>query len=102
MVQSYQSLTIGASGMPLYIWSNGETWVVAESANEALLIASDVMGYKDPALYQRDTGDMPADWVSIPADEDLTIDIEDEGKVTKSASQWASERGRGWLCSREG
>jgi hypothetical protein len=102
MVHFYHVLTIGASGMALYIWTNGETWVVAESANEALLLAADAMGYTDPAQYQKDTDDMPADWVSIPADEDLTIDIEDEGKVTKSAGQWASERGRGWLCSREG
>lgn len=88
--------------MSLHIWTNGWTWVVAESANAALLLAADAMGYTDPAQYQKDTDDMPANWVSIPDDEDFTIDIEDEGKVTKPAGRWVVEHGRGWLSSLEG
>lgn len=83
----------------LHIWTNGEEWVIAESANDALLVAAENGAYANPADYQRDTGEMPSSWEQI---EDGPFPINCEGdKVIKHTSIWIAEQGRGYLCGRD-
>lgn len=91
----------------LGIWTDGDSWVIAESAQEALIIYAEHSGYDSFVDYQRDTDDMPANWKPVPGpmftinDPDGEGDADPdwaEGKITKSVAKWCAEHGKGFLA----
>lgn len=88
----------------LHVFNNSESdvWVVAESADEALMLYAEHCGYEDVASYQEDTGEYPSDWTQERDDKTIKIFIEDDSAATAMpASAWAREQGKGFLAGRD-
>lgn len=94
----------------LFVWTDDENWIIAESASEAIILYAELLGYDDLALYQRETGDMPANWKALPSEKLLSIHIEDgegeegvdeKGNLKQSARKWVEDNGKGFLAGRD-
>ena len=70
-----------------------KNWIVAASVEDAtaLLVSH---GWDDEAVD-------PDVWERLPDEQELSIAIEDEGKIAKPCAEWARENGRGFLASTE-
>jgi len=79
--------------MTLAVWTDGEDWVVAESAEDAT------------AIWKEHYGE-PAEELSWKRwDDNRTLSVFDFDtdaevrKVSRPCSGWIAQNGRGWLCS---
>ena len=74
--------------MKIYEVKDGETqWVLANSFIDALKQLVELYGYKDVNEYFDSSFTLTIR--QIPPSEQLTIDWDDEGKITKTAKEWA-------------
>jgi hypothetical protein len=82
------------------VFTNDTDTVICESINDVESVIKEVCGYSF-----EDEGMSIDDWSEIPADELITIcNLNDGGpddKETRTAAEWASKEGRGFLCSTE-
>jgi len=88
----------------LHIFENDNcgVWFIAEDANECVLLKAEHDGYDNVADYQKDMEDGPINWKQVPDSQKFSINIEDEGQVTKLAREWVEEqKGKGFLCGNE-
>ena len=79
--------------MTLSVWTDGEDWIIAESAEDATAIWTEHYGESAEELS----------WKRWEDDRTLSVfdfDTDDEvRKVTYSCSKLIAQNGRGWLCS---
>ena len=79
--------------MSLSVWSDGEDWVVAESAEDATAIWTEHYGEPAEELYWKRWDDGRTLSV-FDFDEDDNVH-----KVMRPCAEWIAQNGRGWLCS---
>jgi hypothetical protein len=88
--------------MPLKIWTNDVDYVIAESADEAVEIASDLTGAP--------IGDYADDeWTAWPDDKPFTFRYDEgdeypgspERRETRTGAEWVALRGRGYFACSE-
>jgi hypothetical protein len=85
----------------LHVFQNDDqsASVIAESADEALMLYAEFCGYDDLASYQEDTEDSVSAWTQVPDDKTIKIFIEDDDAATAMpASAWVREQGKGYLA----
>lgn len=77
--------------MALQVWTDGEDWVVAESAEDAMMVMVEHAGSCDSDL---------SEWKALPDGETLRVTVEDDPaeRYAKTCAEWAAE-GRGHLAS---
>lgn len=86
--------------MTLHAYKGEVDWVVAESPEEAAILAQELYGpSSDPEGH-----DTPGHWTQVADDKPLAIlDTEDPKgpKTTKTCAEWIASNGRGLLCTTE-
>jgi hypothetical protein len=58
---------------PFHIWTNGDDWVIAQSADDALVVMAGNEGYKNVGLYCADYPD--EEWLKVDPTTSLTMRI---------------------------
>ncbi len=79
--------------MSLSVWTDGEDWVVAESAEDATAIWTEHYGEPAEELHWKRWDDVRT--LSV-------FDFDEDGnvhKVMRPCAEWIAQNGRGWLCS---
>lgn len=90
------------SVMSLHVFTDDQNVdsVVAESVQDAWAVWTEHTG-----ITAIDVPEM--EWNQVPDDKPITLNFEDEerdgdnGKITRTASEWAQRKGRGFLGSTE-
>ncbi len=75
----------------LSVYASEGDWVVAWSEADANAVADEHVG--------EDAGERSAGWLRVPDETVLVVNDEDEGRLEKSAREWADSNGRGFLAS---
>jgi hypothetical protein len=79
----------------MQVWTNGDEFVIAESAEDARAVFSAATGDTDPETLDGENGE----WTRLPDDHVLRINLDDGNGITaKTCAAWA-DQGRGVLCS---
>jgi len=76
----------------LGVWTNGDEWVVAADARDALHVWADAMGER-PDDYADSF-----EWKRLPDEKLLMIDYDDEDEEQRTCAEWMA-KGRGLLAS---
>lgn len=76
--------------MPLHVFSDSEEYVVASDEADARIVMREICG--------SETWPEDVDVEQMPDDKHLTILEDGVGAVKKTYGEWASIRGRGYLC----
>lgn len=78
----------------LQLWTNGEDFVIAASADDAEAILVEHQGVIDP-------DDRPEDgWSVVPPERTFPINFDDgEGRIVHTVAEWIASEGRGFLAS---
>lgn len=77
----------------LKLWHDGTETYVAESAEEARRMQTQLIGDWDATPLEQ--------WKERTAPDPLMLHIEDEGPVEKTLAEWIATNGKGFLCSTE-
>lgn len=90
--------------MTLHVFTDDADTVIATDIIDASIVWSEQMGGEPE--------DHEVEWDQIPPDQEITIWCDSDGEpgdpgecgteqLTKTAAQWAIDRGRGFLCTTE-
>lgn len=79
----------------LQVWTDGEDWVVAESAEDAVAVMMEIIGTDDPAEITE-----ASKWKVLANDKTLRVTVDDDPAEhhIKTCAEWAAE-GRGHFAS---
>lgn len=82
--------------LPLKVWSDGQTWVVARGVDHAKGILESMMGEPVSGIQDYDGGA----WEELPDDKVLKVRMDDgRGDVFATCALWISTNGAGVLAS---
>lgn len=83
----------------LHVWTDGCSWVIAESAEDAAALALDRHGER-----AEDYPDLAADFRALPDDMLIAVETDevltDVGGLARTCAAWAT-KGRGYLAGGE-
>lgn len=93
--RSRSSRTSPTITMALQVWTDGEDWVVAESAEDAVAVMMEHIGADDPSEITE-----ARKWKALANDKTLRVTVDDDPAEhhIKTCAEWAAE-GRGHLAS---